>query len=460
MLSFLQSYKKLTFVSLLTALFLCGPGFAAAAGNSIDEIGTTEWVRHKTAQYPELTWLWDTAVQATQEGQSAVHEHSWSQKIKGAHYPEFERSMLSLVSLHLIADGSDAAYERFTKPQAAHEKLSRESFQRLHEFAQSVIKGNAHTLKLLEVNLVLGDTGKTPHARGLARPHGITEPDHDLFLDECLEKCSDIFSTFKNLSPEDRANIQGVTGKIHFGHLSHVEGGPNMLRKLKSSGILSTDPRGFDFEVLTHICDVSAALGHMDNQGSKVMTENTFRALEAVKDTLQYLAHHTEAEALQKYLDTRAKWLGLNTAHEGWQILARIGCMMRLFDEKDGAPLQASFAELDKDAKVLIISQLNPLEDRREKTPTYVPAVLVNLLGTLQKAGLSREAAIGRTVTEGVPLMAYILGQYRTGKANQPYSADMTLNFNTVAGQLRDKPDLATSRAFSIDAKGNVKLEG
>jgi hypothetical protein len=57
-------------------------------------------------------------------------------------------------------------------------------------------------------------------------------------------------------------------------------------------------------------------------------------------------------------------------------------------------------------------------------------------------------------------LIAYILGQYRTGKTNQPYSADMTLNFNTVAGQLRDKPDLATTRAFSIDGKGNVKLEG
>lgn len=449
---------------MLTGLFLPSNTFAAAAAAAAAsvhaEIGTKAWVQQKVAQYPELTWLWDTAVQATQEGKAAEHPHSWSMEIKGAHYPEFERSVLSLVSLYLIADGSDEAYAQFTAPQAASERLSRKSFERLHVFAQSVIQRNPHILTLLEVNLVLGDTGKTPYARTLGKEYGVIEPDHDLFLDECLEKCPDIFPTFKALSEEDKAHIKRVTGLIHFGHMSHVEGGPNMLRKLKSSGILTDNPTGFDFEVLTHICDVSAALGHVTNQGSKVMTENTFRTLEAVKDTLQYLAIHTEEEALKHYLKVRAEWLGLNQKLAEWPILARLGSMMRLFSEEEGRALQSSFNHLPKEAQIAIMTQFNPLEDRREKTPTYVPAVLVNILGAYEKSGLTHPQAITKCITEGLPFMAHILGEYRTGKASQPYNPDMTLNFNKVAGQLRDNPGLTKTATFTIDEKGNVSLVG
>jgi len=52
--------------------------------------------------YPELEWLLDKSVQQTQEGKSEQFEHSWSKQLTGQHYPEFERTMLSMVCLYLL----------------------------------------------------------------------------------------------------------------------------------------------------------------------------------------------------------------------------------------------------------------------------------------------------------------------------------------------------------------------
>src|SRR5690606_35008786 len=155
---------------------------------SLEALGSKKWVKEKLETYPELTWLLDKNVQHTQEGKVEQFSHSWSKQLTGSHYPEFERTILSLVCLYLIADGTEAAYERFTNLQSPAEKLTHESFKNLHHFAQTVIKNDSHILQALEINLILGDMGKTKIAHQKAEKFGISEADHDLFLDECLAK--------------------------------------------------------------------------------------------------------------------------------------------------------------------------------------------------------------------------------------------------------------------------------
>lgn len=426
---------------------------------SLETLGSEEWVKSKIKRYPELEWLLDKNVQHTQEGKIEQFPHSWSKKITGAHYPEFERTILSLVCLYLIADGSDIAYERFTNLQSTAEKLTRNSFQKLHHFAQTIIQKDHHMLQMLEINLILGDMGKTKVAHEKAQKYHIIEADHDLFLDECLEKCPEIFSTFQLLTPEQRKYIKKTKGLVHLGHVTHVEGGPEILTKLKESGILANNPQEFDFEILTHICDVSAARGHEDNAGSKVMTENTFKTIFAIKDALHELADHTEQEALRKYLSKRAEWLGLDETSNTTFLLARTGAMMRLYTTEDGAALQETFTQLNPTQKAIILSEYDPLIYRNERTPTYVPAVLVNLMGEYTKQGLPRKVAITKCLEKGVTFIAHILYDYRNNRTDQPYNPNVTLNFNKAAGQLRDNFKLIDAATFTIDPEGNVVLK-
>jgi hypothetical protein len=209
---------------------------------AVHELTSTDWVQHKLLCYPELRWLLDSEVQHTQEGTSHSFEHSWSLRIEGRHYPEFERTMLSMAVLYLILDGDDEAYEKFTFLQSEGMKLSRESFSQLHAFAKQVIRIDTQQLQAIEVNLLLGDMGKTRIARQKAKEYGVVEPDHDLFLEACLEKCPQIFPTYIKQSSEIQAKIKDVSGLVHFGHVAHVEGGPEILTKLKMSRILEREP--------------------------------------------------------------------------------------------------------------------------------------------------------------------------------------------------------------------------
>jgi hypothetical protein len=130
--------------------------------------------------------------------------------------------------------------------------------------------------------------------------------------------------------------------------------------------------------------------------------------------------------------------------------------MIRLYSKEEGAVLQQAYNTLTEEQKTVIKSQLDPLINRQERTPTYVPAVLVNLLAVKTKQGLSKSQAIEVCVHQGVVFIADVLQQYRTGKANRPYNPELTLNFNKVAGQVRDNPHLLGN--FVIDGEGNVEM--
>lgn len=459
-------FTELLFLSMVHLFLFCGtPSFSKEADKislqkeTKETLGSQEWVKEKMKLYPELYWLLDAAAQHTQEGKSEKFDHSWSKKITGQHYPEFERTLLSLLNLHLIADGSDSSYAYFVTLQPSEEKISRTHFARLHEFATSIIKNDPEQLKAIEINLLLGDMGKTPLAHKKAQTYGITEADHDLFLGACLKKCPQIFPTFIEAPEKIQLMIKENTGLLHFGHLAHVEGGPEILTKLKTSEVFKKNPKDFDFDILTYICDLSAARGHEDNRGSKVLTENTFKVIEAVKDTLHFLAKHDGKRALQFYLNKRADWLGLTRNEEGKYILARFGAMMRLFSKDDGHSLQEAYASLSKEQKKIINQAFDPLVYRNERTPTYVPALLVNVLDSYLKQGLTRANAIKECIHKGALFVATVLNQYRMGMANQPYNPNLTLNFNKVAGQARDNLNLLENPSFLINSEGLIKFK-
>jgi len=426
-------------------------------------VKSTDWVRLCVHQYPEILWLADENVRKTEEGKASVQD-AYSQQLFGQKYIEFDRTIMTLHCLGLILDGSDTAYQDFTQAQPEAAKLSKESFDTLH--AQGVaLLGSLPEMSALEVRqameaaLVLGDIGKSEKARAVFKHYGAHAPDHDDFHGEVmhiLQTHPELCPTFARLTPAAKKLLTQTANLAHYGHITHIEGGPSMFAHLQKSG-LPNSPLILSFDFFVHTCDVAGALGHVNNHSSLVYTESAHRAMQGVLEACQVLAmpHKQEIDAYNAYLALRANWLGLNAEDRTERALTRMGAMLRLFTPEEGAILKQAVLQLSADVRTKIIEQLDIRQgEELERTPTYMPAVLVNLANHLG-LGSSKEERITQAVILGLPFIARVLATHKQHLATSKADATIPLNFNKAAGVAKTNPR-ALQGEYTIDAEGNV----
>lgn len=457
--------KKMFHISFLLSLFLLNFfensvvwGSTATKGELLEKIGSQKWIQEKIEIYPELSWLLSEDVEYTQEGTLSQQENSWSRQLKGSHYPEFERTMAAFVNLHLILDGSEIAFERFIEVQPKDEALTKDNFDKLHQYALTIVGPQDEFLKTLEIELLLGDMGKTQHARNLAKEFAIKERDHDLFLSKCLKKCPHIFPSFNTLSLDIQRDLTASTGLAHFGHITQLEGGPEMLKNLVSSDIANTNPKALDMQIFGYMLDVSGARAHEINRGSKSFTNKNFVIINAVRDSLFKLSFCSASEVLSEYLKFQAQLFKFDPSETKGQVLSRLCAMMRLFAYEEGLALKEAYEKLAEHQQNTLNQVWNPFKVHQEKTPTYIPTILINFLDFGVKQGLTKKEALQKCLHESVVSIASFLKNYREDKANQPYSPKKVLNFNKVAGQVKDNLEIFSTHIFFIDQDWNVIL--
>ena len=170
----------------------------------------------------------------------------------------------------------------------------------------------------------------------------------------------------------------------------------------------------------------------------------------AVKATLDELADKSPERAIKKYINIRAQWVGLPVQDKKHYILMRIACMARVYDPQSGAILKAQWDKLNKMDQEFIIRNFNPLKEYAGKTPTYVPAVFVNIYNELP----DKSKALDVIVTQALPLVVKIVDQYR----NDLSTRNMTFNFNKVAGQVKESLDILNQAKYGIDKAGLIIL--
>ena len=427
----------------------------------------TEWVRKCIDQYPEILWLADAKVRKTEEG-TATTQGAYSEQLFGQKFIEFDRTIMTLRCLQLIIDGSEKAYEEFTAAQPADAKLSRKSFETLHlqgvDLLQSKSQGISalEMMQAMEAALVLGDIGKSEKARAVFKPYGAGAPDHDDFHGEVmqiLQKHPELCPTFNRLSPAAKTLLTESANLAHYGHITHIEGGPAMFSQLKESKVAETSPTALSFDLFVHTCDVSGALGHVNNRSSLVYTELTHLAMQGMADACKVLSDpsKTEIDAYNAYMTLRAGWLGLNAEDRTCRALTRMGAMLRLFTPEEGLVLKQAVSKLDPETQAKIIAQLD-LQDGKEfgRTPTYMPAVLVNLANNSQ-LGASKEERLSQAVILGLPFLSRVLEKHKESLANRQADPDVPLNFNKAAGVAKTAPNTLAGE-FDIDPEGNVSL--
>ena len=166
---------------------------------------------------------------------------------------------------------------------------------------------------------------------------------------------------------------------------------------------------------------------------------------------------NNEWDAYNAYLKIRASWLNLNSEDRSDRVLARLGAMLRLFTPEEGVVLRKAMLELDTKLRDRIASQLDSKpQDSSSRTPTYMPAVLVNLSNNLQ-LGASKEERLSKAVIIGLPFITRVLEKHKELVANGEIDPNIPLNFNKMAGVAKTSPYLL-SNEFTIDEEGCVHL--
>ncbi|MBS0185180.1 MAG: hypothetical protein JSS34_02335 [Proteobacteria bacterium] len=452
-----MKYKIITLVGVLGVVVLLW------LSNSIfvktpPQIGSEEWINEKMKAYPEIAWLGGEGVRQThdmQKGNMANNDQSPSFLLYGKKYPEFDRSVLSLMCLSWLIEGTESAYKAFTSAQKEPDKLSYDSFLNLHKrYAAMIASGVTH--KDFEIALVLGDTGKTETARAYFKE--ITVSDHDEFLKEALQRDAALFPTFKELTPWAQEILPQVSGIIHFGHFLHLEGGIEMIMPLIESHIIERDPKALEFDFLVHIADVSGAGGHVNPTSSIVLTENVYKALMAMDTSLLLLKKEemTAQDVLENYIKIRASWIGLASNTPEDRILTRLGAMIRLYEKTDGEILKSAFKKFDLTQQNLFIEMFDPLSpDLPSVTPTYIPAVFVNLYNN-KSLGETPQERLTKTLDLGLPFVSHVLKIYQDQMSEGKMNINDPLNFNDIARVAKENPEALTTLPFFISPENNV----
>lgn len=426
-----------------------------------------QWVEKCVESHPEILWLADSHVRKTEEGRATL-QGTYSEQLFGQKYIEFDRTLMTLQCLKLILDGSDTAYLAFTAAQPKDAKLTRESFQALHVQGQKLLKSQWEGMselqmaQAMETALVLGDMGKSEKARELFKPYSIKAPDHDDFHGEAMQVIAQhpqLCPSFARLSDPAKKLLCKTANLAHYGHVTHLEGGLNMFTRLKESTIPTHDPIALSFDLFVHTCDIAGALGHVNNQSSLVYTEPTHQSMQAVGEAIKVLEnpHKTELDAYNHYLYVRAFWLGLDSNKDSDRVLTRIGAMLRLSTPEEGAILQKAILEIEPGMRDRISAQLNVSQNSSGRTPTYMPAVLVNLSNN-PELGKTKEERLSKAIIIGLPFITRVLEQHKILLEKKESDPNTPVNFNKAAGVAKTSP-YALNKGFSIDQEGNVYLE-
>ncbi len=427
-----------------------------------------DWAKKQVEKYQEIKWLGKREVKGTEEA-NATEGEAYSVQIFGEKFIEFDRTLMTLHCLDLMLDGTYQSYLKFTDAQPKGVKLSRRGFLDLHLQGQRLLKSRWQGLSekemraSMEVALVLGDMGKSKTARDLFEKYGARAPDHDDFYGEALkilEEQPQLCPSFAKLSAASKKLLCRVANLAHFGHITHLEGGKAMYKKLKESEIAIKDKMALSFDLFVHTADVAGALGHVNKDSSIVYNEQTHLAMKEMGESIYTLSDpdKTEIDAFNTYLSKRAEWLGLDSENKTHRVLTRIGAMLRLFSKEEGEVLKRAVSHLKEEERAKIINHLDVQESSFEgRTPTYIPAVLVNLMGN-KDLGSSKDERLEKAIFLGLPFISRVLDKHSELLSQLKFDPQIPLNFNQIAGVAKKDPSDIELCLFDIDDQGAVFL--
>jgi hypothetical protein len=299
-------------------------------------------------------------------------------------YDEVNRTLVGFLALRWI---HNAEYEVFIGPQLPELRLTRESFDWIHDYYSQVIT-DANTLYALITSIVINDLGKDPE---LALDHqkttgeDISDLNHDYIL---LKACrSGLVPSLERHSAEEKDDLLlgiEIGAFFNFGQLGQAENAPAALTSLLR---MEGRERSFQLRFMEQLLDIAGAAGHMDWTCAKKLNQpifesyrNVFHACYSVisgtLDARQGYDHVLIQRA--EYIHTKGFRLLKVESEEYERALMRLLCMGNV-TTKEGAEMYESalnsLRQATKDALVYALN-VDGSVDEPAIQPTYAPALL------------------------------------------------------------------------------------
>ena len=444
------------FTCLLGILFITGCGASPLLDQTLQDyieqnFGTT--LELSSQEFSQILWLEKT-------------ESRSPDNVPGVGAYPLEKEVIRLLNrlhnLALLRDGSEASYQRFTKPQRdTHYDspvLNRQEFNVLSRWF-SIKALPEERYAALRAVIIINAVARTTQARERAQQvwnsegRGKLPQDGMEFLWATATHEPAIYPLLDTVSVNQNSFLQAAfLPDSHFRHMLYAEGSRAMYYRLidevhtpQNNQTLSRDT--FNFWFMTWLIDISGFwVNPAIPEGSYYLnqSEAQFAIMQwhLLTNTLFNPAKwQTRAvsarELLKNYLSYRAKVLALNDIPAD-DILAYGGlaALMRIQTLEQADDLHQAYGRLSLEKKQALRQiYTDKLVGNPAKTPTYLPAVFVNLY----EAGGSFQHSFEMFVDIYIQSMQLIKEKYKTGElqANKPVSFKSLANTADVIAEMR-----------------------
>lgn len=384
---------------------------------TVDESTILEQI--KDAFEPEFERLKSAkAVEGTEQQRAAVNgtaeTPSPSQKLFGDNYDEVNRTLVGILALRWIHNRD---YDRFTHSQPSETRLTKESFEWLHNLFEKGVT-NSDDLFALVLSMVINDLGKDPNLEEDYYFHTrnrLPDQNHDSLLLEAAK--ASMVPALDYLTPEKREEVMlglELGSELNAGQLAQAESVPVNLEGLLN---MRGHEHAFDLKFMEQILDVAGALGHLCSDGSKNFIEPVFQAFKTVHEvSLDIIAGRSNPrQGYDKVLTKRGNMLSikgfrrLSVSDREERALLRLLTMGRTADKEQAELFSKAFHALDNDSKEQLVKGLNIDGNVNETAvlPYYMPAIISTTLETTKS---SDDESKRRALTHLMKYLARVLG--------------------------------------------------
>lgn len=271
-----------------------------------------------------------------------------SSQLFGKQHIEFDRTANGIAYLNWVLGGN---YEQFTQPQGAPIKLSRESFDRLHDYTKRILK-TPEDVDAMITYMVINDLGKIDAVvKHVESTLSIKDVDHDKVLLQALQKHPEISPSFQRLSDHHKGLIlRGLEAEFNIGQFMQGENVPASL-----AGLKGLDRDSLDFYLLHALSDIAGAAGHVKPVGSVILTEPTYRNFDAAIRAIEGFSEGQTLKAVyENFLADRGKVLGLDTNNPIERALTRISLMLRASSSAEAREIRSVFTSLPSNVREIL----------------------------------------------------------------------------------------------------------
>ncbi len=327
--------------------------------------------------YPELKWLTED-VNATPEGICPQHTQSVSEQLYGVNHIELERTLVGIECLKYVINND---CESFTKCQNENIRLTDKNFTELRNYTLNILQ-TPEDIDAMIAYTVINDLGKIKSfTQKIEQLTGQKTKDHDEALFLAIKTVPEQIPSYFRLSETNRQDIlNGLSADFNLAQFVQGECLPANLSKFSQMSA-----RGKNLYLIHTFYDVAGAAGHVNPNGSLVMSNPVYTGYMIAINTLNELNNgKDEITVYNLFLKQKADILKIPLRTATNQALVRLAVMSRASSIQDITVITTAFNRLKADEQNNLITGL--LKDGITEGGVllyYAPAFIQNAMNTM-----------------------------------------------------------------------------